>query len=84
MPVPPPPPPPPPLPCERALSVKLWFVGEMGRDTASNKLEPREDGTYMLRVRPAGQPRLKHETNYALSIKYELHIHITLHKRQSS
>lgn len=59
----------PPLPCERALAVKLWFVGEMGRDAASNKLESREDGTYMLRVRPAGQPRLKHETNYALSIK---------------
>lgn len=49
--------------------MKLWFVGEMGRDAASNKLEPREDGTYMLRVRPAGQPRLKHETIYALSIK---------------
>ncbi|XP_026826200.1 protein vav isoform X2 [Ooceraea biroi] len=59
----------PPLPCERALSVKLWFVGEMGRDTASTKLESREDGTYMLRIRPAGQIRLKHETNYALSIK---------------
>ncbi|EZA50030.1 Protein vav [Ooceraea biroi] len=58
----------PPLPCERALSVKLWFVGEMGRDTASTKLESREDGTYMLRIRPAGQIRLKHETNYALSI----------------
>ncbi|XP_012176242.1 protein vav isoform X2 [Bombus affinis] len=82
MPVPPPPPPPPPLPCERALSVKLWFVGEMGRDTASNKLEPREDGTYMLRVRPAGQPRLKHETNYALSIKADGAVkHIRVFKR---
>lgn len=69
MPVPPTPPLPPPLPCDRALSVKLWFVGEMGRDAAAHKLEAREDGTYMLRVRPAGQPRLKHETNYALSIK---------------
>ncbi|XP_076386994.1 vav guanine nucleotide exchange factor isoform X2 [Megachile rotundata] len=82
MPAPPPPPPPPPLPCERALSVKLWFVGEMGRDTASNKLEPREDGTYMLRVRPAGQPRLKHETNYALSIKADGAVkHIRVFKR---
>ena len=82
MPAPPPPPPPPPLPCERALSVKLWFVGEMGRDTASNKLEPREDGTYMLRVRPAGQPRLKHETNYALSIKADGAVkHIRIFKR---
>lgn len=66
---PPTPPPPPPLPCERALAPKLWFVGEMGRDAAAHKLEPREDGTYMLRIRPAGQPRLRHETNYALSIK---------------
>ncbi|XP_076233173.1 vav guanine nucleotide exchange factor isoform X2 [Calliopsis andreniformis] len=82
MPAPPPPPPPPPLPCERALSVKLWFVGEMGRETASNKLEPREDGTYMLRVRPAGQPRLKHETNYALSIKADGAVkHIRVFKR---
>ncbi|XP_054008184.1 protein vav isoform X2 [Hylaeus anthracinus] len=81
-PAPPPPSPPPPLPCERALSVKLWFVGEMGRDTASNKLEPREDGTYMLRVRPAGQPRLQHETNYALSIKADGAVkHIRVFKR---
>ncbi|KOC65970.1 Protein vav [Habropoda laboriosa] len=83
-PAPPPPPPPPPLPCERALSVKLWFVGEMGRDTASNKLEPREDGTYMLRVRPAGQSRLKHETNYALSIKADGAVkHIRVFKRDA-
>ncbi|KYQ57402.1 Protein vav [Trachymyrmex zeteki] len=71
MPMPTSPIPPPPLPCERALAAKLWFVGEMGRDAASNKLESRDDGTYMLRVRPTGQPRLKHETNYALSIKAE-------------
>ncbi|KAL6420434.1 hypothetical protein ACFW04_014438 [Cataglyphis niger] len=74
--------PPPPLPCERALAAKLWFVGEMGRDAATNKLESREDGTYMLRVRPAGQPRLKHETNYALSIKAEGAVkHIRVFKR---
>ncbi|XP_011312560.1 protein vav isoform X1 [Fopius arisanus] len=80
--VPPPPPPPPPVPCERALSAKLWFVGEMGRDPAAHKLEPREDGTYMLRVRPAGQQRLKHETNYALSIKaYGAVKHIRVFKR---
>ncbi|XP_017880659.1 protein vav isoform X2 [Ceratina calcarata] len=76
MPAAPTPPPPPPLPCERALSVKLWFVGEMERDTASNKLEPREDGTYMLRVRPAGQPRLKHETKADGAVK-----HIRVFKR---
>ncbi|XP_071569037.1 protein vav isoform X1 [Temnothorax nylanderi] len=82
MPTPPSPTPPPPLPCERALTMKLWFVGEMGRDAASNKLESREDGTYMLRVRPAGQPRLKHETNYALSIKAEGAVkHIRVFKR---
>ncbi|XP_076228297.1 vav guanine nucleotide exchange factor isoform X2 [Nomia melanderi] len=82
MPVPPPPPPPPPLPCERALSMRLWFVGEMGRDTASNKLEQRKDGTYMLRVRPAGQSRQKHETNYALSIKADGAVkHIRVFKR---
>ncbi|XP_014605891.1 PREDICTED: protein vav isoform X3 [Polistes canadensis] len=82
MPIPPPPPPPPPLPCERALSAKLWFVGEMGRDTAYNKLEPRENGTYMLRIRPPGQPRLQHETNYALSIKADGAVkHIKIFKR---
>nr|XP_012216162.1 PREDICTED: protein vav isoform X2 [Linepithema humile] len=82
MPTPPSPTPPPPLPCERALAVKLWFVGEMGREAASNKLESREDGTYMLRVRPAGQPRLKHETNYALSIKAQGAVkHIRVFKR---
>ncbi|KAH0564316.1 protein vav isoform X2 [Cotesia glomerata] len=82
MPVPPTPPLPPPLPCDRALSVKLWFVGEMGRDAAAHKLEAREDGTYMLRVRPAGQPRLKHETNYALSIKTDGAVkHIRVFKR---
>ncbi|XP_015113699.1 protein vav isoform X1 [Diachasma alloeum] len=82
MPVPPPPPPPPPLPCERALSAKLWFVGELGRDRAAHKLEAREDGTYMLRVRPTGLPRLKHETNYALSIKADGAVkHIRVFKR---
>ncbi|XP_033328154.2 vav guanine nucleotide exchange factor isoform X1 [Megalopta genalis] len=80
--VPLPPPPPPPLPCERALSMKLWFVNEMDRDSASNKLEHREDGTYMLRMRPAGQSRLKHETNYALSIKANGAVkHIRVFKR---
>ncbi|XP_018397916.1 PREDICTED: protein vav [Cyphomyrmex costatus] len=82
MPTPTSPTPPPPLPCERALAAKLWFVGEMGRDAASNKLESRDDGTYMLRVRPTGQPRLKHETNYALSIKAEGAVkHIRVFKR---
>ncbi|KAK0180051.1 hypothetical protein PV327_005733 [Microctonus hyperodae] len=81
MPVPPAAPLPPPLPCDRALSVKLWFVGEMGRDAAAQKLEAREDGTYMLRVRP-NQNRLMHETNYALSIKADGAVkHIRVFKR---
>ncbi|XP_078045353.1 vav guanine nucleotide exchange factor isoform X2 [Augochlora pura] len=76
------PPPPPPLPCERALSMKLWFVNEMDRDSASNNLEHREDGTYMLRMRPAGQSRMKHETNYALSLKANGAVkHIRVFKR---
>lgn len=72
----PPPPPPPPLPYERELSDKLWYVGELGREEASAKLKPRENGTYMLRIRPAatvsaGQSdlRSKNESNYALSLK---------------
>ncbi|XP_046734889.1 protein vav isoform X2 [Diprion similis] len=75
---------PPPLPCELALSPKLWFVGEMGRDTATLKLEHREDGTYMLRIRRAGQPRLGNETSYALSIKaYGRVKHIRVFKREA-
>ncbi|XP_034948388.1 protein vav [Chelonus insularis] len=82
VPIPPTPPLPPPLPCDRALSVKLWFVGEMGRDAAAHKLEAREDGTYMLRIRPPGKPRLKHETNYALSVKNDGVVkHVRIFKR---
>lgn len=73
MPIPPPLPPPPlppPQPFERELSTKLWYMGEMGREIAAQKLEQRENGTYMVRIRPAtGQPRLNHETDYALSLK---------------
>ncbi|KAF7997725.1 hypothetical protein HCN44_009123 [Aphidius gifuensis] len=79
---PPPPPPPPPVPCDRGLSVKLWFVHEMGRDVATQQLEGREDETYMLRLRPAGQPRLKHETNYAISLMADGAVkHIRVFKR---
>ncbi|XP_046607275.1 protein vav [Neodiprion virginianus] len=75
---------PPPLPYELALSPKLWFVGEMGRDTATSRLEHREDGTYMLRVRRAGQPRVGNETSYALSIKaYGRVKHIRVFKREA-
>ncbi|XP_012253065.1 protein vav isoform X2 [Athalia rosae] len=82
MPTPPSPPPPPPSPCERALSTKLWFVGGMERKVADLKLEHREDGTYMLRVRNLDQPRLEHETKYALSIKADGAVkHIKVFKR---
>lgn len=74
-PAPPPPPPPPPSllqPIERELSAKLWYVGEMSRDAATQKLMPRENGTYLVRIRLAlGQQRKygENETPYALSLK---------------
>lgn len=46
----------------------------MGRDVATQQLEGREDETYMLRLRPAGQPRLKHETNYAISLMLVIYL----------
>ncbi|XP_014206930.1 protein vav isoform X1 [Copidosoma floridanum] len=83
-PVPPSPPSPSPQPFERELSAKLWYVGEMGRDAAATKLEQRENGTYMVRIRPpTGHPRLKDETNYALSIKADDVVrHIRIFKRE--
>lgn len=44
------------------------YVGEMGRDCATRKLEQRINGTYLLRVRPQG-PTHPDETPYALSLK---------------
>ncbi|XP_058795791.1 protein vav isoform X2 [Phymastichus coffea] len=87
MPIPPPLPPPPlppPQPFERELSTKLWYMGEMGREMAAQKLEQRENGTYMVRIRPAtGQPRLNHETDYALSLKADGTVkHIRIFKRE--
>lgn len=34
------------------LKEKLWFVGEMDRNTATAKLERRENGTFLVRIRP--------------------------------
>lgn len=74
-PAPPPPPLPPPSslqPIERELSEKLWYVGEMSRDAATQKLAPRENGTYLVRIRlTLGQLRKQgeNETPYALSLK---------------
>lgn len=41
----------------------------MDRDTATNKLEKKKVGTYLLRVRPQGASN-SYETIYALSLKY--------------
>lgn len=54
----------------------MWcprYVGEMGRETATARLERRVDGTFLLRVRPHPQQTPNHapnDTNYALSLKY--------------
>ncbi|XP_073981108.1 vav guanine nucleotide exchange factor isoform X2 [Rhodnius prolixus] len=51
-----------------ALGQHLWFVGEMGRERASQLLERQADGTYLLRIRPQGATH-PNETVYALSLK---------------
>lgn len=48
------------------LRSKLWFVGEMDRETAQRVLERRENGTYLVRIRPKSAIADK----YALSLKY--------------
>ncbi|XP_021933195.1 protein vav isoform X2 [Zootermopsis nevadensis] len=50
------------------LGEYLWFVGEMGREKATNLLDKLADGTYLLRIRPQG-PTHPDETVYALSLK---------------
>ncbi|XP_030379077.1 protein vav isoform X1 [Scaptodrosophila lebanonensis] len=63
---------PPPV-CDRQLSEFNWFVGNMDRETAANRLENRRVGTYLLRVRPQGASS-PHETMYALSLKTDDHV----------
>ncbi|XP_069695874.1 protein vav isoform X2 [Periplaneta americana] len=46
----------------------LWFVGNMGREKATNLLDRHANGTYLLRIRPQG-PTHPNETIYALSLK---------------
>lgn len=46
----------------------LWFVGEMGRKTATGLLENEIDGTYLLRIRPQ-RPTNPSETIFAISLK---------------
>ncbi|XP_041974123.1 protein vav isoform X2 [Aricia agestis] len=58
---------------ENTLHYYMWYVGEMGRETATARLERRVDGTFLLRVRPRAAPPSAHaphtDTHYALSLK---------------
>jgi guanine nucleotide exchange factor VAV len=58
---------PPPI-CDRFLAEFNWFVGTMDREVATQKLENRRTGTYLLRCRPQVTSDSK-ETFYALSLK---------------
>ncbi|XP_053600667.1 protein vav isoform X2 [Plodia interpunctella] len=64
-----PPPPPHPAPPDTALHYYMWYVGEMGRETATARLERRLDGTFLLRVRAALHRHSDADTHYALSLK---------------
>uniref|UniRef100_A0A1B6EAB2 Protein vav n=1 Tax=Clastoptera arizonana TaxID=38151 RepID=A0A1B6EAB2_9HEMI len=64
------------------LAEYLWFVGEMGRDRATNLLERQMDGTYLLRIRPQG-PTHPNETIYALSLKTDDKVkHMKVYERE--
>ncbi|XP_034823944.1 protein vav isoform X2 [Maniola hyperantus] len=58
---------------DNALHYYMWYVGEMGRETATARLERRVDGTFLLRVRPRATqslpPPSHNDTQYALSLK---------------
>ncbi|XP_049885290.1 protein vav isoform X2 [Pectinophora gossypiella] len=57
---------------DQALHYYMWYVGEMGRETATARLERRLDGTFLLRVRPAhARAPADSDTHYALSLKTE-------------
>ncbi|XP_055613942.1 protein vav isoform X2 [Uranotaenia lowii] len=75
---------PPPV-CDRLLSEFNWFVGSMDRDTATNKLERKKIGTYLLRVRPQGASN-SYETIYALSLKTDNKIikHMKIYQKQEN
>lgn len=61
----------PPHSSDHALHYYMWYVGEMGRETATARLERRVDGTFLLRVRPRPTPHRSPDTDthYALSLK---------------
>ncbi|XP_052868807.1 protein vav isoform X1 [Anopheles cruzii] len=75
---------PPPV-CDRLLSEFNWFVGTMNRDTASQRLETKKIGTYLLRVRPQGASN-ESETIYALSLKTDSQIikHMKIYKKKET
>ncbi|XP_045542669.1 protein vav isoform X1 [Papilio machaon] len=54
---------------DQALHYYMWYVGEMGRETATARLERRVDGTFLLRVRPRAALHSPTDTHYALSLK---------------
>ncbi|KAM3957018.1 LOW QUALITY PROTEIN: vav guanine nucleotide exchange factor [Aphomia sociella] len=54
---------------DQALHYYMWYVGEMGRETATARLERRLDGTFLLRVRPHPTHHAETDTHYALSLK---------------
>lgn len=50
------------------ICISYRFVGEMGREKATDLLDKHANGTYLLRIRPQG-PTHPNETVYALSLK---------------
>lgn len=57
-------------PIERdPLATKLWYVGEMERTVARNKLMHREDGTFLVRMSIGSTSGTK-SGEYAVSLQY--------------
>ncbi|XP_073960460.1 vav guanine nucleotide exchange factor isoform X2 [Choristoneura fumiferana] len=54
---------------DQALHYYMWYVGEMGREAATTRLERRADGTFLLRVRPHPTHHADTDTHLALSLK---------------
>ncbi|XP_066149563.1 protein vav isoform X2 [Euwallacea fornicatus] len=54
------------------LKNKLWYVGEMDRSTAKDKLIHRENGTFLVRISPGNAFNVTRsgERSYALSLQY--------------
>ncbi|XP_052737193.1 protein vav isoform X2 [Bicyclus anynana] len=60
---------------DNGLHYYMWYVGEMGRDLATRRLERRLEGTFLLRLRPKSPnpppppATPNYDTQYALSLK---------------